>query len=116
MTIARNLLSEILKGQLQEDAAHEVADVDEWIDQSLDQLEHEEPQLATYLASPEVINAVRATMTAIYWIFIQDSQKGKPILELTKRFEVLILRLAATLSHKALVMGRSEDIPVSFKD
>ena len=109
--MSKDVLTEILTGQMSEDVMDDINAVDVWMNASIDQLENgEEPTLKELIFDNEsAILAFRASMAAIYCVISAEIEKGKPLVEGIKKSEALVFRFAAALSHKAAVHTRPQD-------
>lgn len=104
---ARGVLTKLLKrGGL---AAIDLANArraDALVDEALDVLDHEEPELREYLNSMEVEELLRVQTSASYALIVRDNRRGLPLEDMVHRLQTLNFRTICAVALAAAMHER----------
>lgn len=107
-TATRRVFTRLLRKQLDSGSLGEVAAADAWVDEALEHLESDEPELLAWLErDPDLNRALKANMTAIYQAVVNDAGKGQPFVASLERLNQLIFRMVAATSWRVALKERS---------
>lgn len=106
--VSRGFFSRILRGVLSPSERREVSASDRAVDEAFDNLRNdEEPRLRTWLEGDEELRLVlRATVSSIYQLIVDESEKGGYLEDTLPKIRLLIFRTVASSSLKAVVSER----------
>lgn len=102
----RRLIGAALKGQLDGEFKFQVERADEWVDESLDAIETEEPALARFLESEDVYRVATANASAVYWTILSSLRAGGTLDDAMRKADDLVRNQTKAVAWRAVLNER----------